>query len=291
MVMNRPLWSRSLGAALWSLALLGLISCQDGAALLDANRQEPVQSHTQALAPVEEMVIVGPRDAVEGQRVEFSVLFNSSDNRKNDLIPVIKGAEIQWSFGDGGRDVGVNVRHAFIDDTPREEPFRVTATREVEGRVQTAEHFISIRNADPEAQLPLAQYTVNEGQTTTFTGTAQDPGRADILQMCWSFGDGSPAQCGPFRTIVNHAYLDGGDGQGGSLSTRLLTLSVEDGDGGSGVATAEVTVVNLPPVITMPQRLQLSQDQETTREATVSDVPSDTVQYAWRVECDCGGDD
>lgn len=92
---------------------------------------------------------------------------------------------------------------------------------------------------------------VNEGDMTSFTGRFFDPGWLDTHTATWDWGDGSPISSGtvteenvkPFATgkvTGNHRYGDNGE--------YTITLTVTDDDGGVGVDTVTINVLNVPPV-------------------------------------------
>ena len=78
--------------------------------------------------------------------------------------------------------------------------------------------------------------TVNEGDLVAFSGSASDPG-AETLSYGWQFGDGSTTSG---SLIPSHTYTNDG--------SYLVTLTVDDGDGGS-VADTLTVIVN--PLLTI----------------------------------------
>ncbi len=139
-----------------------------------------------------------------------------------------------WDWGDGSpTDAGQTASHAFED----EGAYVVTVTV-IDGDGGSASDTLvaSIANVAPTADAG-SDRTVDEAGSLSFTGTATDPGGADMLAWSWDWGDGSPPDT---TASAGHSWLDDG--------VYVVTLTVTDGDGGSDSDTATVTVANLPPV-------------------------------------------
>src|SRR5205085_968811 len=95
----------------------------------------------------------------------------------------------------------------------------------------------------------LAATSVNEGQTSTLTGTITDPGTQDSFTVVVNWGDGSTNDT---FTLVNataltftrtHQYID--DNPTGTPSDAYtVSVSVVDDDTGSTSGSTSVTVTN-----------------------------------------------
>ena len=86
--------------------------------------------------------------------------------------------------------------------------------------------------------------TVDEGSALARAGSFTDPG-TDTWTASVDYGDGSgnaPLALNGQTFVLDHAYAD--DGQ------YVVTVRVADGETTGGTATFDVTVVNLPPVVT-----------------------------------------
>ncbi len=90
----------------------------------------------------------------------------------------------------------------------------------------------------PTARIGFTTLTVNEGSPVSFNGSASTSPDGDPLSYAWTFGDTTTAT-GPDPT---HTYLAPG--------TDTVTLTVNDGFGGTSTAQATITVVDVPPVFT-----------------------------------------
>lgn len=110
----------------------------------------------------------------------------------------------------------------------------------------------------------------NEGVAMTITAVASDPA-GDTLTYVWTWGDGTPNGSG---VSPSHTYADNG--------AHTITLTVNDGFGGSSVATVPITVKNVPPVITaMPVPATADEGSSVAVSATATDVPTDPLTYSW----------
>ena len=80
--------------------------------------------------------------------------------------------------------------------------------------------------------------TANEGDSVMLDGSGSSDPDNDPLSCTWDPGDGSPELAG---CVITHAYADNG--------AYTVTLTVDDGRGGTGSDTALITVNNVPPVV------------------------------------------
>lgn len=114
-------------------------------------------------------------------------------------------------------------------------------------------------------------YSGNEGEAITFTGAATDPNSGDTLRYTWNMGDGSNLIEG---RVISYPYKDNG--------AYTATLIVDDGHGGVNSDTAQVTINNLPPVITaLTGPTTGDEGQPLNLTAAASDTVSDTLTYRW----------
>jgi len=125
-------------------------------------------------------------------------------------------------------------------------------------------------NSDPEADAGPDQ-TLNEGVLVTFDGSGSSDPDGDTLTYSWDFDDGG-TDSGESPT---HTYCDDG--------SYTVTLTVEDGNGGSDTDTMVVTVNNVAPVAEAGDS-QLTYEGETvTFDASSSydQGTCDTLTYEW----------
>ena len=142
-----------------------------------------------------------------------------------------------WDFGDGETTEGADkalVQHAWPDEG--DYTVRVTVTDE-DGSESTAEHTVHIVNVAPTVELSIDDPEPEIGVSYTFTATVHDvPG--DIISYTWDMGDDSPPET---DAVVQHAYQLQGP--------RVITVHVDDGDGGTARAELAVTVTRARPRI------------------------------------------
>lgn len=106
--------------------------------------------------------------------------------------------------------------------------------RDPDGAMTTYTAVILRPNTPPVAVVP-ASYTVPEGGTVTFDGTASTDPDGDPLTYLWDFGGGVTA-AGP---TVSRVYPNSG--------SYVVKLTVSDGKGTSHTAQTAVTVTNVAP--------------------------------------------
>jgi len=94
-------------------------------------------------------------------------------------------------------------------------------------------------NHSPTASA-AGPYSSNEGSAVSFDGTASSDPDGDQLTYDWDFGDGTPHGTG---ATPNHTYADNRTGG------YLVTLTVGDGRGLVGTASATANVANVAPTV------------------------------------------
>lgn len=143
----------------------------------------------------------------------------------------------EWDLDDDGEyddATGVNVTHFYSDNYFGYIGLRVS---DEAGNTDIDTASVTIYNIPPDVYAgPDA--TINEGDTFTIAGSLTDPGEDEWTAEV-EYGDGSSAQpliiSGKSFTL-SHVYVSDG--------VYTVKVTVEDGDGGVGVDTLEVTVVD-----------------------------------------------
>ena len=115
--------------------------------------------------------------------------------------------------------------------------------------------------AAPTAVIGFASITVDAGATIPFDGLGSTSPSGLPLTYFWSFGDGATAS----GAEPMHAYAAAG--------TETVTLAVNDGFGGTSIATAKVIVSDVAPVFT-PNTTRRRSTYTTSRRATGLASPS-----------------
>jgi PKD repeat protein len=177
------------------------------------------------VGPVVTAVRADPMTADEGDLVAFEV-----DAHHPDDLPLRFG----WDFGDGTELAAhPSARRTFAvyrDDGT----FDVTVTVEdASGEVTVGSVRVTVRNVAPEVHGIDRDGATLERNEVTFRARASDPGD-DPLSYRWDFGDGTVLGPSEGLEVARHAYERAG--------SYALTLTVDDGDGGT-TSTTETIVV------------------------------------------------
>jgi len=165
----------------------------------------------------------------EGSKVEFLGTF--SDQGLSDDHTIV------WDFGDGYSASGcLNVSHKFNDNGN----YTVTLTvTDDDGGIGTDSIIALIMNVEPKAVAGLDLFE-DESLESTFTGNFTDPGSSDVHSYEWDFDyDGMSFDVDAEGLNVSHTWYDDFNG--------IVALRVTDDDGGSGIDTCNVTILNVAP--------------------------------------------
>jgi PKD repeat protein len=140
-----------------------------------------------------------------------------------------------WDFGDGAASPVQHPSHDYA--AAGEYTVTLTVTDELD-QSDVAERIVSVTEAPPPPpnEPPSASFTVScAGLTCDFTDTSTDDG--GVVAWFWDFGDGGWSD----EQHPTYTYLDPG--------TYAVFLLVEDADQELDLASQEITVVELPPVL------------------------------------------
>ncbi len=183
-----------------------------------------------------------------------------------------------WDFGDSSPSAsGTSVTHLYADNGI----YIVTLTvTDDDGGVGTDSLEVTVLNVAPTAEAGVDQ-TVDEGDVVLFSGSFTDPGTADTHTYFWDFGDGSPV----ISDTLSPQYIYGDN------DDYIVTLTVEDDDGGVGTDTLTVTVNNVAPIVSIesveqPQLFDLEDLTVIMLETvyfngTAHDPGSDDLTFTW----------
>jgi PKD repeat protein len=140
---------------------------------------------------------------------------------------------------------------------------------------------VVVRNVPPVANL-AGDLTTVEDQEAAFDASASTDTPSDVggLAVKWDLGDGTTKGPLPLATaaVQRHMYTKSGN--------YTVKATVIDNDGDSATAELNVTVTNLPPVVTeaYARKTELSEDQAGEFGGRASDTPSDAgrgLSYKW----------
>jgi hypothetical protein len=173
-----------------------------------------------------------------------------------------------------------------------------------DGGVTTMSGTFDVFNRPPEYAHTFCPQIVGcfpnryEGASTEYWVILEDAGSDDI-GLLWVWGDGTPSESEiyyndgvgpdppdspngtfPFLVEDNRSHSYGDDG------AYTISVDSEDDDGGHSPISAEVTILNLPPSLTVspPQVLAVDEGTEVKLNATAADVGSDDIIFSWSWE-------
>ena len=155
----------------------------------------------------------------------------------------------------------------------------------------------TIENVPPilSANVPSI---VDEGDAVLFSANAVDNG-TDDLTFIWDWGDGTPTSITtyynnapvntpdsypspwgtyPFSSSDSVSHIYGDDG------SYLLTLTVEDDDGGSTSYQKTITVLNVNPTVNINGPYSGDENKEIHFSADATDPGSDDLTFEWEFE-------
>ena len=187
----------------------------------------------------------------------------------------VGGTIVQWEWdcdSDGTYDVvataGLGSTCSFVDEGNFVITMRVT---DDDGDTDVDVANVAVSNVAPSIIGPLGPTTGDEGQQLNWSAAATDPGVNDTLTYAWDFGDGVTES----GTSVNHTYVNEG--------SYVITVTVDDGDGGVDTSSVTVTIDNVAPVLgltTIPNAADEGQLLSFTTSATDVGI-NDTLTYVW----------
>jgi PKD repeat protein len=176
-----------------------------------------------------------------------------------------------WTFGDGQSGSGVTPTHTYVQQSN----YTVTLTvYNNSGQSNTKTTTANIANVVPTVSAS-SDAPQNEGSPVHFTGSATDPGTADVLTYSWNFGDGSNST----QQNPTHTYVD--DAAGSNPYTA--TLTVNDGTG-NGSKQISVMVNNVAPTAEAGSNQTVNEGQTVSFNGNATDpgtIDVPTLQYSW----------
>jgi len=159
-------------------------------------------------------------------------------------------ASYHWLSGDGASGTAALLQHSYGDDGVYVAKLTEIVNQPGGARSRS---FGLVRVADtPAAVAPVADRTVEEGQLVSFATSFTDQEWLDVHEATWDWGDDQAPTAGVVTetntqpqavgtVFAGHAWCDNG--------TYTVTLTVRDDGGATSISTAQVTVLNVPPVV------------------------------------------
>lgn len=216
----------------------------------------------------------GPYSGDEGQQITFTGDASDAEDATS-LLTFEWDFEFDGSFAIG--QSGVNLKspnHTYTDDGSYTVGLRVKDTGNNVSAVSTA--TVTISNVPPTASAG-GPYTVDEGSSLSYNGSATDPGN-DTLTFEWDFDYVASTftvdASGDDLTTPSNTYLND--------ANKTVALRVRDGDGGvSSIVTAAVTVSNVPPTANAGTSYTDDEGSAITFSGTATDPGNETLTYEW----------
>ncbi len=186
-------------------------------------------------------ILTDPVSVPEGAPVPFTGAGTSPDAADN-----AAGFSYAWTVTKDGNPFATGSGSSFNFTPDDEGTYGVTFSATDDGGMTGTTSMIVIgTNVPPTAKIngvtsATSQLVYVPQQLLNFSGSFTAPGTADKHTVVWDFGDGShtttnlPAGGGQ-AVSTTHAY--------GSAGTYHVTLSVGDGEGGTGAASTTVSVL------------------------------------------------
>ena len=202
--------------------------------------------------------------------------------------------EVTVDWGDASADTAfteltpgpiADKSHTYADDGS----YTVTITVKEDngtGASGSATFQVTVANVAPDVTAPAAQ-TADEATSKLFDlGSFTDPGADSPWEVTVDWGDGSldtvfnEGASGPIADKA-HTYADDGS------YTVTITVKEDNGTGASGSATFQVTVVNLPPVISnVSAESPIDEGDSSTVTVTASDPAGAADPLSYEFDCD-----
>lgn len=145
-----------------------------------------------------------------------------------------------------------------------------------DGGTDSDQANLTVNNVDPSVNITTAPATIDEGDSKTFNATVTDPGINDVLAPTWSDNIAScTLQSGSTLNTATFLCTDEGSG--------TVSLSVSDGDGGTGSDNVALTVNNVDPSVTITTAAAtINEGSSKTFAATVTDPGiADVLTPTW----------
>jgi len=209
----------------------------------------------------------GPYQGEEGSVISF----DGSGSTDTGLNPGIVQYAWDWNSDGVADSVTTTARLDLVFHNEIQAEMILTVTDQaVNTDADTAAY--EVVNAPPRVDI-TGPRTVNENDTLRLVGNVYDPGEDDTFVLQWDLTDGLTSD----TTHIKVVFRDD--------SQRVITLTATDDDGASAQDTAQVRVVNLPPVADSggPYRVAPNENLTVTGSG-VDPGPLDVVTGHWDLD-------
>ncbi len=155
----------------------------------------------------------------------------------------------------------------------------------------TMARLLDVPNTAPQlSDVGVTPSTIDENGSVTLSGTVTEADAGDTVALAVNWGDGSTptvTSYGSGTSTINltHQYLDDGP-SGTGADSPTISLSIEDGNGGSDTDSTSVTVNNVAPSLSnvSVSPTTINSGSSATLSGTIGDVGTldpHTVVISW----------
>jgi hypothetical protein len=217
-----------------------------------------------------------------GQYIDFVIDPGSTDYSDHGLFTAaiseqqLPSSTVAINWGDGSSSsvnlapgvLTFSATHQYADEQGSPDSIGVTVTDSY-GFSTSGSTSVTVNDVPPSnLQLSLSASTLNEGDSTTLSGTFADPGTLDThtVSINWSDGSSSTLNLAAgvwYFTAPSHEYLDEPSGS----SSYAVSVTVADDDGSSTSSSTNVTVNDVAP-----SNLQLALSASTINEGDATSL-------------------
>jgi len=222
----------------------------------------PTWDPEEPLTDEEVKVIVSVSEPVNASGVKNVTLWYRTDGQFQS-IGMTETTPENWNATIPGQSAGVNVT------------FYIESYDNVGNSARTPTYDYTVK-AVPPGLPPVATFTYSPltpstGETVTFNATASYDPDGTIVSYEWDIGDTTTGT----GNVTTHIYADDG--------IYMVTLKVTDNDGLSGIFSADVTVLNRPPVAIFTESAEIVLTGEVIyfNASESFDPDGDIVSYFW----------
>ncbi|HLN30001.1 MAG TPA: PKD domain-containing protein [Gemmataceae bacterium] len=237
-------------AASGSYTISVIVTDQDGGSTI-ANTSVTVNS----VAPSNLQLALSASTINEGSSTSLSGSFADP--------AVLDTRTVAINWGDGGTSTvnlaagvltfsGVTHQYVTTPGAAASGSYTVSVTvTDQDGGSTSANTSVTVNSVAPSnLQLALSASTINEGSSTSLSGSFADPATLDTRTVAINWGDGGTSTVNLAAGVttfsgISHQYLD--NPPGAPTGSFTISVTVTDQDGGSTNAQISVQVNNVPP--------------------------------------------
>jgi hypothetical protein len=172
-------------------------------------------------------------------------------------LNIYNKANYFWNPGDGSGQQALELINHIYDNSGVYTAKHGVHITEPGGAKSRHFALVKVQNVPPTVNAGN-DLTVNEGEVVTLVGHFEDVEYLDTHESIWNFGDNQPPKKGFIEETnakpkavgvskVEHAWCDQGE--------YYVSLQVIDNNGGVGTDVIKVTVKNVPPKVTSPEKI------------------------------------